>query len=64
MAPTIGDPLASDAALEGFIQAFEAGSITKVAWTHSAHLTIGGYYALRSPEAEALDSLRKGHPVP
>lgn len=46
--------------LDGFVKAFEAGTLPKQAWTHAAHLTIGGFYIFTYNEEEALSRLRAG----
>jgi hypothetical protein len=50
----------SEADLDGFIEAFEAGTLPRNCWTHASHLGIGAAYALRYDEPEALQRLRNG----
>lgn len=45
--------LVSEAALDDFVQRWDAGRLTKAEWTHAAHVGTAAYYAF-DLEAEAL----------
>jgi hypothetical protein len=49
----------TEAEIDGFLTAFEAGTLPKNEWTHQAHLAIAGVYVWRDPEL-ALPQLRFG----
>ncbi len=42
-----------------FVAAWEAGTLPKAEWTHAAHVSVGGCYAIRYGE-EALARIREG----
>lgn len=45
--------------LDGFLDAFEAGSLPKPEWTHAAHLAVATCYLLSYSDEETLNELRK-----
>ncbi|MEO7651372.1 MAG: hypothetical protein ABIZ80_12980 [Bryobacteraceae bacterium] len=46
--------------LAGLVAAFEAGTLPKSEFTHSAHLSVACWYLSRLEEAAAIDRLREG----
>ena len=42
------------------VRGFENRTLSKAAWTHDAHLTVGLYYCLRFPFGTALNRMRDG----
>lgn len=49
----------SEEEIDQFLAAFEAGTISKVEWTHKAHLAVAGAYVWSDPDS-ALPQLRLG----
>jgi hypothetical protein len=43
--------IASREALDEFVAAWEAGTLTKAQWTHAAHVAVGACYAVRYPDS-------------
>jgi hypothetical protein len=52
--------IGTETELDRFVLAFEAGTIPRSEWTHAAHLTIAGCYAVAYNNAQALIRLRTG----
>jgi hypothetical protein len=48
----------SEAEIDEFIAAFEAGTLPKERWTHGAHIFPGACYVHRLGEATAIDQMR------
>jgi flavin reductase (DIM6/NTAB) family NADH-FMN oxidoreductase RutF len=53
------DFVASREAFQEFVDEWEAGTLPKSRWTHTAHVAIGAYYAVRYP-GEAFERIKKG----
>ncbi|SDF96901.1 hypothetical protein [Terriglobus roseus] len=45
--------------LHSLVQAFEAGSLPKAAWTHAAHVAVGANYVSLHGEPLALETMRR-----
>jgi len=50
--------LASESALDGFLQAFRDGTLARGEWTHAAHVAVAAAWIYEEP-ATALDRLRR-----
>ena len=48
----------TEAEIDDFIAAFEAGTLPKARWTHGAHLLTGACYVHRFGESAATDRMR------
>ena len=48
----------TEAEIDEFLRAFEAGTLAKERWTHAAHLLGGACYVHEMGEARALDHVR------
>jgi hypothetical protein len=48
----------TEAEIDEFIAAFEAGTLPKERWTHAAHLLTGACYVYRLGESAATDKMR------
>ena len=46
--------------IERFVDAFEAGTLPRSAWTHTAHFVVGLWYVLHYDAETALDRMRRG----
>jgi hypothetical protein len=55
----LSEVLESDAALDGFLEAFERGTWPKSHWTHAAHVTVAASYLLKYQLEEATDRIRR-----
>jgi hypothetical protein len=49
---------ATEAEIDAFVTAFEAGTLPKAQWTHGAHLLTGACYVHGLGEAAATDKMR------
>jgi flavin reductase (DIM6/NTAB) family NADH-FMN oxidoreductase RutF len=57
----IGYPFVeSEAALEGFVVAWQQGTLPKRAWTHGAHVAAAAYFAFDHSPAQTLEIMSKG----
>jgi len=54
------DFLSDTQALAEFIGQFEQGTLPKPIWTHAAHLAVGTWYLMTSPEETAVEQVRTG----
>ena len=52
--------LVNEASLSDFIQSFENGTFPATSWTHAAHVTMGAWYLLSLPAADAATKIREG----
>lgn len=52
--------LRTNAKLSRLVSSFEAASLSKEEWNHSAHLAVATYYLLRYGGSETLELLRMG----
>lgn len=46
--------------VETLVQGFVLGNLPRSQWTHQAHLTVGAWYLIHYPEAEATQHIREG----
>ncbi len=53
-------PNVTDAYIESFVQAFEAGSLSRSEWTHPRHLVMALWYLRRHNRDEAIKLIRDG----
>lgn len=53
------DFITSPDALDKFVAAWEAGSLTKTCWNHAGHVAVGAHYAVRYP-SNAFERTKSG----
>jgi hypothetical protein len=49
---------ATEMEIDEFVAAFEAGTLPKIRWTHSAHLLTGACYVYELGQASAIEKMR------
>ena len=60
-APPTVDFLADEAALDGFIAAWRAGTLPKPSWTHAAHVAVCAWHAYGGvPADEVFAAMKRG----
>jgi len=55
----LSEVLASDTALDGFLEAFERGTWPTSQWTHAGHVTVAPSYLLKYRLEEATVPIRR-----
>src|SRR5436305_8646195 len=53
-------PLASEALLQGFVEAWKAGKLPKAEWTHAAHVAVAAYFAFDHAAAATFAIMKTG----